>query len=113
MKDIREHIKRAGDLGIETETKIEDCIPEEYRDSINPAELSVQFIHDSLVNMGQIMNSYYDAMMLYHKEGIIDEDFFETKFMQDSIFKKLLEIELREKNAFGKGNKDEIEFEFC
>jgi len=113
MKDIREHVKRANDLGIETGKVVEDYIPVELRDYIQTNELSVQFIHDSLINLGQLMNSYYDAMMIYHKEGIVDEDFFETKFMQESNFKRLLELELKEKNMFGKSHEVEEGYDFC
>lgn len=100
MKDIRVIEKRAKELGIldiNEDEMIEffSIDDKEYNNIKLP-----EFIDRNLIEYGEKMDSYYDALLFFIENDLINEQ--EIYLIKDSSFYDFLKEELEEKNVIKK-----------
>jgi len=107
MKDFRLIEERAMELGIIPKDYTADLLFNKYKKTsskIKERFLSDPFI-ESMIKKGQELGSYFDALVYYLEEGLIEED--DADMIKDTLFIEYLQQELEKKNML-KSNKNKL-----
>jgi len=89
MRDLKKIEKRAFDLGIVDEYEKED----------NFETYTFTQLHNRMIELGQQIGSYREALITYYNFCLIDES--DLILLRDTRFSQLLEDELNCDNYFG------------
>ena len=107
MKDLRLIERRAKELGIldDEDNELLEFLNNDNKDSLNNMELP-DYINKNLINFGKKMGSYYDALLFFLENDIINDS--ELVLIKNSPFYNFLHDELEKKNLIKKGTKNKL-----